>query len=97
MLHSGYSGADKMKTEEKQIPPLHDELTDEDQGHIRAIFYEDIVPKLIKLDARLGTLNCGFAGDQYKNWAIQFKSVGSDFDIVGFEYDENGDSIDLDL
>ena len=33
----------------------------------------------------------------YKDWSIQFKSAGSDFDIVEFEYDENGEGIDLDL
>ena len=43
------------------------------------------------------TLNCEFAGEQYRNWNIRFKSVGSGFDIVEFEYDEEGCGIDLDL
>ncbi|MDY7036158.1 MAG: hypothetical protein SV375_08370 [Thermodesulfobacteriota bacterium] len=72
-------------------------LTDEDQEHIRIIFHECITPKLIKLDARLGILNCKFAGERYQNWNVQFKSVGSDFDIVDFEYDEEGCGIDLDI
>ena len=85
-----------MKLDDKQMSPLQ-ELTDVDQGHIRTIFHEEIEPKLARLGARLGTLNCVFAGEQYKNWAIQFKSAGSGFGIVDFEYDENGAGIDLDL
>ncbi|MFH0845224.1 MAG: hypothetical protein V1930_07080 [Pseudomonadota bacterium] len=73
------------------------ELTDEDQGHIREVFYHEVVPKLIKLNARVGTLNCGFAGERYKHWCFQFRSVGSGFDIVAFDRDEDGDPIDLDL
>jgi len=72
-------------------------LSDEDQEHIRARFHEDVVPKLSKLGARLGTLNCGFAGEQYENWTVQFKSMGDDFEIVEFEYDEDGDHLDLDV
>ena len=82
---------------EKNHIKLVDELDDEDMVHIREIFYEEIVPKLIKCDARLGNLSCEFAGEQYKNWILQFQSKGSDFDIVEFEYDEDGESIDLDL
>jgi hypothetical protein len=85
-----------MGKEKNQIK-LVDELDDEDMVHIREIFYEEIVPKLIKRDARLGNLSCEFAGEKYKNWMIQFQSKGSDFDIVEFEYDEDGESIDLDL
>ncbi|MFH1351381.1 MAG: hypothetical protein ABII26_10675 [Pseudomonadota bacterium] len=85
-----------MKREEIQTGLLQD-LTDEDQEHIRMVFNEEVAPKLARLDARLGTLNCEFAGEQYRNWAIQFKSAGSGFDIVDFEYDEEGDGIDLDL
>lgn len=73
------------------------ELSDEDRDHIREVFHEEIVPKLQKSHARLGMLNCDFAGEQYKHWNIQFKSVGSDFDIVNFEYDEEGCGIDLEL
>ena len=51
----------------------------------------------MKLGARLGTLSCEFAGEQFKNWMIQFRSVGNDFEIVDFEYEENGTAIDLDV
>ena len=82
---------------EKDRTKIVDELDDEDIARISDIFYEDIVPKLIKHDARIGNINCDFAGEQYKNWNINFKSKGSDFDIVEFEYDEEGCGIDLDL
>ena len=81
----------------KQQNPIQDELDDEDKAHITDIFFEVMVPKLTKCHARLGILSCEFAGEKYKNWCLQFKSVGSGFDIVEFEYDEEGDSIDLDL
>ena len=73
------------------------ELTEEDQSFIRDVFDEDMVPKLERLGARLGTLNCAFAGEQYKHWSIQFRSIGSVFEISEFEYDEEGDHLDLDL
>jgi hypothetical protein len=73
------------------------ELSDEDRAHIREVFDEEMVPKLKNSHARLGMLNCDFAGEQYKFWNIQFKSVGSGFDIVEFEYDEEGCGIDLEL
>jgi hypothetical protein len=73
------------------------ELGDDDKELIRMVFYERIVPKLDKLHARLGTLNCDFAGKQFKNWNIYFRSKGSGYDVVSFEYDEDGTGIDLDL
>jgi len=73
------------------------ELTDEEKIEIQEIFSVEIVPKLKKLDARLGTISCEFAGPQYTNWMIQFRSRGEDFEIVDFEYDEEGAGIDLDL
>ena len=73
------------------------ELDDDDKELIRAIFYEKIVPKLGKLHARLGTLNCDFAGKQFRNWSIGFRSKGSGYDVVSFEYDEDSRGIDLDL
>ena len=85
-----------MKREQDQIS-LPDELSDEDKDIIRRVFHEEVVPKLLKLDARLGTISCEFAGEEYKNWSVQFKSVGDDFEIVDFEYDEEGEGIDLDL
>ena len=69
---------------------MKDNLTDEEKTEIQQLFSEEIVPKLKKLDARLGTISCEFAGPQYANWMIQFKSRGEDFDIVDFGVMENG-------
>ena len=74
-----------------------DELDEADKTLIAQVFDEQIVPKLRRLQARLGTLCCEFAGERYRHWMIQFKSAGDDFQIVEFEYDEEGDGIDLDL
>ena len=82
---------------EKDLANRIQELSDEDQEHIRTVFHEEVVPKLVKLDARLGSLSCEFAGAQFRNWTIQFKSVGDGFDIVDFDYDEEGAGIDLEL
>ncbi|OPX36096.1 MAG: hypothetical protein B1H12_07825 [Desulfobacteraceae bacterium 4484_190.2] len=76
-------------TGEKIHTDLQHELDDDDKVFITEIFFEEIVKKLKRMDARIGTLNCDFAGDQYKNWNIHFKSRGSGFDIVDFEYDED--------
>ena len=73
------------------------ELGDDDKEFIQAIFYEAIVPKLDKLHARLGTLNCDFAGKQFRNWCISFRAKGYGYDVVSFEFDEDGTGIDLDL
>ena len=72
-------------------------LTDEEKSEIHLVFSEEIIPKLKKLDARLGTISCEFAGPRYAKWMIQFRSRGDDFEIVDFEYDETGAGIDLDL
>jgi hypothetical protein len=74
-----------------------DELDDDDVERIRSLFFEEMVPRLMKSHARLGTINCEFAGRQYRHWNIQFKSLGSEFDIVLFEYDEESGGLDLDL
>ena len=76
---------------------LNIELSDEGKSHIRRVFLEEIVPRLSKLHARMGTISCEFADPAYKNWIIHFRSRGSDFEIVDFEYDEDAESIDLDL
>jgi len=83
-----------MENEESQTDHT---ITEEEQDHIRTVFHEKVVPKLVKLHARLGNIACEFAGERYKNWMIEFKSVGDDFEIVDFEYDEKGAGIDLDL
>jgi len=71
------------------------ELDDDDKAFITEIFFEEVVEKLKRMDARIGTLNCDFAGYQYKNWNIQFKSKGQGFEIVDFEYDEDSYSFNL--
>ena len=76
---------------------MNDELTDEEKSEIQEIFFEAIVPKLKKLDARLGTISCEFAGPRYANWMIQFRSRGEEFEIVDFEYDAEAAGIDLDV
>ena len=78
-------------------PDHHPELDDDDRTHIIEVFDEEVVPKLKKLEARTGTLSCDFAGEAYENWTILFRSAGSDFEIVEFEYDEEASGLDLDL
>jgi len=73
------------------------ELSDEEVAFIRDLFYEQIVPKLKRLDARLGNISCSFAGERYKNWVIGFRSLGSEFEITQIEYDPEADILDLDL
>jgi len=72
-------------------------LDDEDITHIREVFFEKVVPKLKRLQARIGMLDCSFAGEKYANWLLHFKSAGADFSIVDFEYDEDARSLSLDL
>jgi hypothetical protein len=84
-------------TKEKEKFLSEDELDEDDMESIRQVFFRDIVPKLKRLDARLGTLNCEFAGKKYRHWTIRFESQGSGFDIVDYEYDEDSEGIDLDL
>ena len=72
-------------------------LDEDEKIYLSEIFQEKIIPKLVRLGARIGTINCGFAGDEYQKWNIRFRSIGSDFIISDFEFDEEGVSIDLDL
>jgi hypothetical protein len=85
-----------MKSQEEHTDPTP-ELDEEAQEHIRAVFDDEVVPKLVRHNARLGTLSCGFAGEEYKNWTIEFRSDGNSFEIVSFEYDQEADVLDLDL
>jgi hypothetical protein len=73
------------------------ELNEADKVHITEIFLEKIAPKLHKLDARIGVLNCDFAGQRYKHWNARFRSVREDFKIVEFEYDEDGSGVSLNI
>ena len=71
------------------------ELNDDDKAHIAEVFDEDVAPRLMIMHARIGNINCEFAGEQYKNWVIEFRSTRSGFDIVDFEYDEDSRSFEL--
>ncbi|MDY6971807.1 MAG: hypothetical protein SV775_05705 [Thermodesulfobacteriota bacterium] len=74
---------------------LKNELDEVDKAHITDVFLEEVVTRLERMHARIGTLNCDFAGKQFKNWIIHFKSTRSGFDIVEFEYDEESRSFSL--
>jgi hypothetical protein len=84
---------DKMKFKSAPSPGL----SEEEKDYLKDLFYTDIVPKLIRHHARNGVIGCEFAGPRYEHWQIHFRARGSDFDIVDFEYDEEGCGIDLDL
>jgi hypothetical protein len=86
-----------MNSRQEPETPLKRALTDEDKDHIRRMFHQEITLRLVKLHARRGNICCDFAGPEYRNWVIQFTSRGGDFEIVDFEYDEDGVGIDLDL
>jgi len=73
------------------------ELNADDEALIMQLFYERMVPLLERADARIGTLNCRFAGDAYRHWNLHFCSAGSSFQITGLEYDETSDELSLDL
>ncbi|MCF8061603.1 MAG: hypothetical protein K9M82_03720 [Deltaproteobacteria bacterium] len=73
------------------------ELDEDDLIRIGTIFEAEIVPRLRRHHARIGTLNCGFAGPAYADWTLRFRSAGGGFEITEVEYDEGGDGLDLDL
>ena len=73
------------------------EMTDEDLALIQESFFEKILPKLQRLEARLGNIDCSFAGEKYKNWILTFRSAGPGFEIVDIEFDPEADTFDLDL
>lgn len=95
MHDPGFARANEMRGRGKQIS-MKKELDDEDRAFITEIFFDQIAEKLKGLDARIGTLSCEFAGEQYKNWNISFKSAGPDFEILDFEYDEDSRGFSLD-
>jgi len=74
---------------------LKHELDSDDRLLITEVFLNDVVDGLKRRHARTGVLNCDFAGEKYENWNLIFKSSGSDFVIVGFEYDEDSRSFNL--
>ena len=71
------------------------DIDEEDRTIIEEVFAEKMIPKLRFLNARIGTLNCEFAGKQYGNWIVHFRSSGDDFRIVEFEYDPDTSGLDL--
>jgi hypothetical protein len=73
------------------------ELEEDDLLHIATVFEEEIVPKLRRHHARVGTLSCGFAGRDYDRWTLRFRSAGDGFEITEVAYDECGGGLDLDL
>ena len=72
------------------------DIDEEDKTLIMEVFFEEIAPKLRKMQARIGALNCDFAGEQYRNWNVLFASSGDGFNIIDFEYDEDSRSFSLD-
>ncbi len=74
---------------------IKDTLHEDDKLHITEIFHEDVEPRLMRMNARAGNINCEFAGEPYKNWVIEFKSTRYGFEIVDYEYDQNSRSFDL--
>ncbi|MFZ7112122.1 MAG: hypothetical protein ACOWYE_10605 [Desulfatiglandales bacterium] len=83
-----------MKTEGRNPSPP--ELNEEDKSRITVLFLETMIPKLRRHHARVGALNCGFAGERYRSWNLRFTSAGPDFRIMGFEYDADTREFDLD-
>jgi hypothetical protein len=73
------------------------ELSDEERDHLRELFFLEVAPKLVRLQARTGMVSCEFGGEEYRKWQIRFQSRGSGFEIVDFEYEEDGAGLDLDL
>ena len=74
---------------------LEHHLSDDDRMHILQVFEEEIVPRLKRMEAKIGNLNCEFAGEKYRNWVIEFKTNRSGFEIVDFEYDEHSRMVHL--
>lgn len=71
------------------------ELDQEDQADIMEKFWEVMVPKLKRAHARIGAISCEFAGEKYRKWNVHFHCKGEDFEITGFEYDEDTRPLDL--
>ena len=51
------------------------DIDEDEKLFLSELFQEEIVPKLTRLGARLGTINCGFAGDKYQKWNICFRGI----------------------
>ena len=79
----------------ENIEDLKIHIDENDKTLITEVFTEKMIPKLRFLNARIGTLNCEFAGKKYSNWILHFRSSGDDFKIVEFEYDPDTSVLDL--
>ena len=73
------------------------QLSGHEEMYLREAFIKEMVPKLKAYHARTGTISCGFAGEQYENWMIFFRSAHDDYDIVKFEYYKAGSNMSFDL
>ena len=76
-------------------PLLKRELDEDDKFHITDVFHGEIAARLLRMDARIGNICCEFAGPQYRNWILEFKSSRWGLEVVDFEYDEDARSFDL--
>ena len=86
-----------MKENDLESALVRPALDDDDKAHIADVFDEDIVPRLMIMHARAGNINCDFAGAEYKNWVVEFRSTRFGFEIVDFGYDEDSRSFELAL
>ena len=84
-----------MKDKDLRSAPVKPALDDDDKAHIAEVFDEDVIPRLMIMQARAGNINCDFAGAEYKNWVIEFRTNRFGFEIVDFEYDEDSRSFEL--
>ncbi len=82
---------------QKEKDAIRTSLEEDDVFLISDLFHSVVVEKLKKLHAKNGIITCGFAGEKYGNWLLQFRSAGSGFEIVGFEFDDRAEEMDLDL
>ncbi len=80
---------DSIRSSCERRSPSVPELSDEQKAHITGVFYERIEDQLKRMQARTGTLNCDFAGPEYRDWILYFRSNRFGFEIVDFEYDTN--------
>lgn len=80
----------------RQGTEAREALSDEDRLRIAEDFALEVIPKLLFLQARVGTVNCGFAGERYRNWQLVFRATGGTFRIEDYLYDPDGEGISLD-
>ena len=94
MYDPGPSGTVKV-TDNHAAPSLKRALDEDDKLHITDVFHGEVAARLLRMDARIGNICCEFAGSQYRNWILEFKSSRWGLEIVDFEYDKDARSFDL--